>query len=65
LTLFSAVHRLLRRIIMQLSLPFLENPPRDPKVWEDLDEGHRAAIVDKLAQLIAKTETGKEEPSHE
>lgn len=50
---------------MQLSLPFLENPPRDPKVWEDLDEVHRAAIVDKLAQLIAKTETGKEEPSHE
>lgn len=50
---------------MQLSLPFLENPPRQPEVWEDLDEGQRAVIVDKLAQLIAKTEMGKEEPSHE
>ena len=50
---------------MQLSLPFLENPPRHQEVWEDLDEGQRAVIVDKLAQLIAKTETGKEEASHE
>jgi hypothetical protein len=50
---------------MQLSLPFLENPPRHPEVWDDLDEGQRAVIIDQLAQLIAKTEMGKEEPSHE
>jgi hypothetical protein len=50
---------------MQLSLPFLENPPHHPEVWEDLDEGQRAIIIDQLAQLIAKTETGREEPSHE
>jgi hypothetical protein len=50
---------------MQLSLPFLEIPPHHPEVWEDLDEGHRKVIIDQLAQLIAKTETGREEPSHE
>ena len=49
---------------MQLSLPFLENPPR-PEVWEDLDERQRAVIIDQLAQLIAKTETGTEELGHE
>ena len=50
---------------MQLNLPFLENPPRHPKVWGDLDEGQRAVVIDQLAQLIAKTEMGKEERSHE
>jgi hypothetical protein len=53
---------------MQLSLPFLENPPLNPPIWEHLDEGQRAIVLNKLAQLIAKTAetaTGKEEPSHE
>jgi hypothetical protein len=53
---------------MQLSLPFLENPPLNSPIWEHLDEVQRAVILDRLAQLIAKTaeaETGKEEPSHE
>jgi hypothetical protein len=53
---------------MQLNLPFLENPPLNPEIWEHLDEEQRAVVLDKLAQLIAKTagaETGKEEPSHE
>ena len=50
---------------MQLSLPFLENPPRHPEVWDDLDEGQRAVIIDQLAQRIARTKTGTEEPGHE
>ena len=51
---------------MQLSLPFQENPPRHPEVWEDLDEGQRAVIIDQLAQLIAKagaTATPQETPN--
>jgi len=40
---------------MQLSLPFLETPPLNPEIWEQLDERQRAVVLDKLAQLIAKT----------
>ncbi len=53
---------------MQLNLPFLENPPINPEIWEHLDDTQRAVVLDKLAQLLAKTvgaETGEEEPSHE
>ncbi len=53
---------------MQLNLPFLENPPLNPEIWEHLDAAQRAIVLDKLAQLIAKTagaETRKEEPNHE
>lgn len=53
---------------MQLSLPFLENPPLNPESWEHLDDAQRAVVLDKLAPLIAQTagaETGNEESSHE
>lgn len=53
---------------MQLNLPFLENPPLNPEIWEHLDDAQRVVVLDKLAQLIARTagaETGEEEPSHE
>lgn len=51
---------------MQLNLPFLENPPLNPEIWEHLDDAQRVVVLDKLAQLIARTagaETGEEEPS--
>jgi len=55
---------------MQMSLPFLENPPtpHNTEIWEQLDNTQRAAALDKLAQLIAKaTEAGArpEGASHE
>ena len=38
---------------MQMSLPFLENPPtpHNAEIWEQLDNTQRAAALDKLAQL--------------
>lgn len=51
-----------------MNLPFLENPPLNPAIWEHLDNAQRVVVLDKLAQLIAKTaaiETQAEEPSHE
>jgi hypothetical protein len=53
---------------MQMSLPFLENPPLNPEIWEHLDDAQRAIILDKLAQLIAKTagtETKQEARSYD
>jgi hypothetical protein len=53
---------------MQMNLPFLENPPLNPPIWQHLDEVQRAVVLNKLAQLIAKTAetaTGKEERRHE
>jgi hypothetical protein len=53
---------------MQMSLPFLENPPLNPQIWEHLDDAQRAVILDKLAQLIAKTagtEIKQEARSHD
>ncbi|MGH9847539.1 MAG: hypothetical protein ACREEM_53285 [Blastocatellia bacterium] len=53
---------------MQMSLPFLEDPPINPPIWEQLDDQQRAVVLDKLAQLIAKTagaEPGREESSHD
>jgi hypothetical protein len=53
---------------MQMSLPFLEDPPLNPQIWEHLDDQQRAVILDKLAQLIAKTakaDPGQEESNHD
>lgn len=53
---------------MQMSLPFLENPPLSSEIWENLDEVQRAVVLEQLAQLIAKTagaERSREESSHE
>ncbi len=53
---------------MQLSLPFLETPPLNPEIWEQLDERQRAVVLDKLAQLIAKTaenDTRQKDRRHE
>jgi len=52
----------------QMNLPFLENPPLNPEIWEHLDNAQRVVVLDKLAQLIARTatiETQAEELSHE
>ena len=53
---------------IQMNLPFLEDPPLKPEIWEHLDNAQRAVVLDKLAQLIARTaaiETPPETPSHE
>ncbi|MGH8582497.1 MAG: hypothetical protein ACREWG_06825 [Gammaproteobacteria bacterium] len=53
---------------MQMSLPLPENPSLSPEIWEHLDEVQRAIVLDKLAQLIAKTVAaglGQEESSYE
>lgn len=53
---------------MQMSLPFTEIPPQSPEIWEHLDEVQRAVVLDKLAQLMARTalaEAKPEDPSHE
>jgi hypothetical protein len=55
LTLSSTVNRFPRSatMSMQISLPFLENPPtpHNVEIWEQLDNTQRAAALDKLAQL--------------
>jgi predicted Fe-S protein YdhL (DUF1289 family) len=53
-----------------MNLPFLENPlpPHTTEIWEQLDDTQRAAVLDRLAQLIAKaaeTGTQQEGGSHE
>lgn len=55
---------------IQMSLPFSENPPppRNAEIWEQMDNTQRAAVLDRLAQLIAKaaeTGTQPEGSSHE
>jgi hypothetical protein len=53
---------------MPMSLPFLENPPLNPEIWEHLDDAQRAVILDQLAPLIAKTagtEIKQEARSHD
>jgi hypothetical protein len=53
---------------MQMNLPFLENPPLNPEIWEHLSAEQRAVVLDKLAQLIAQTagaEPGEETSRHE
>ncbi|MGH7383208.1 MAG: hypothetical protein ACREKR_13440 [Candidatus Methylomirabilales bacterium] len=39
---------------MQLKLLFLEIPNPSRKVWAQLEEAHREALLGKLTQLIAK-----------
>lgn len=53
---------------MQMKLPFLDNPPFKTEIWESLDNAQRDVVLNKLAQLIAKTagtENKKEEISDE
>lgn len=53
---------------MKMSLPSLEDPPTNPPIWEQLNDQQRAEVLDKLAQLIAKTAeagTDREEISHD
>ena len=53
---------------VQMNLPFLENPPLKPEIWEHLDNAQRVVVLYKLAQLIAKSaeaETPPEDLSHE
>lgn len=53
---------------MQMKLPFLDNPPFRAGIWESLDNVQRDVVLNKLAQLIAKTtgtEIQKEEKSDE
>jgi hypothetical protein len=60
--LSSTVHRPLRSVTLQLSLPFRENPPLKPAIWEQLDEQQRAVVLDQLAHLIAKTAENDTKP---
>ncbi len=46
----------------QMSLPFLENPLTNQEVWERLDNAQRALVLDKLAQLIAKSAGAEAQP---
>jgi hypothetical protein len=41
--------------VLQLSLDILNDPPPDNKVWNSLNEQQRAALIDVLTRLIAKT----------
>lgn len=44
---------------MQLSLGFLEIPKPHREVWEQLGEAQREALLERLAQLIAKAAVAK------
>lgn len=48
---------------MQLNLTLADLPPDDDSLWEQLDETTRQAVIDRLAQTIAKIVTGNE-PTH-
>jgi hypothetical protein len=39
---------------MQLNLAFANLPPEDDGLWQQLDETTREAVIDSLAQAIAK-----------
>jgi hypothetical protein len=39
---------------MQLNLAFANLPPDDDGLWQQLDETTRQAVIDSLAQAIAK-----------
>lgn len=36
-------------------LSFMEIPEPTQQVWEELDDEHRQAVIDRLSQLITKT----------
>lgn len=53
---------------MQLNLLFRDVPNPSQEVWEQLDERHREALLEKLAQLMAKaalSEPQREENDHD
>ena len=48
---------------MQLDLTFLEIPTAETKVWSQLDDEQRAAVIETLARVIAQvglSETNQE-----
>jgi hypothetical protein len=53
---------------VQLNLLFRDVPNPSQEVWEQLDETHRGALLEKLAQLMAKaalSEAQREENDHD
>lgn len=51
---------------MQLNLLFRDVPNPSQEVWEQLDETHRGALLEKLAQLMAKAALSEaEENDHD
>jgi hypothetical protein len=42
---------------MQLHLAFVDEPSDDDSLWEQLDPAAREAVIDRLAQAIAKVVT--------
>lgn len=50
---------------MQLNLLFRDVPHPTQELWEHLEETHREAALDKLAQLMAKAARSDEEHDHE
>ena len=54
---------------MQLSLNFLQTPPRSEAaaVWERLDDQQRQVVVNRLARLLVKAAlaTARQEPGDE
>ena len=53
---------------MQLNLLFRDVPNPSQEVWEQLDETHRGALLEKLAKLMAKaalSEAQREENDHD
>lgn len=53
---------------MQLSLNFLQTPPRpEAEIWERLDDQHRRAVIEQLACLLVKAAlvSARQEPADE
>lgn len=48
---------------MQLNLAFAGLPPDDDGLWQQLDEATREAVIDWLAQAIAKVVANSSHPS--
>ncbi len=44
-----------RRTIVPLSLTLLDRLLPEARVWEALEDDHRAAVIDLLARLFVKT----------
>ena len=48
-------HRLTqRRAIVQMRLTFLDPPAPEARVWDALEDEHRAGVIEALARLVAK-----------
>lgn len=50
---------------MQLNLPLADLPSGDDSLWEQLDPTIREAVIDGLAQAIAKLVTHNEQRQRE